>query len=509
MTRPDTTPPWLALESLSREARGTSALAPLEAAGLYADFSRQSIDEPVVQSLLALADAMRVAERRDSMFDGGVVNASEGRPALHTALRAGPDCGAYVSGEKVSPFIQAQLDRMGRFADAFRSGRFRSIAERRFTDVVNIGIGGSLLGPAMACEALSRFADGPRMHFVSNVDGAHLAQTLKGLDPTTTFFTVTSKTFTTDETLANATSAQSWLRRHLGEEALAAHMAAITANPDEARRQRYADERIFEFRDWVGGRFSLWSPVGMPIALANGMSVFRQLLDGARAMDDHFRAAPFRENLPVMLALTGIWNRNFRGMRAHAILPYAQRLARLPAYLQQLEMESNGKSVDQTGLPVAYPTCPAIFGEAGTNGQHSFHQWLHQGTDLVSSDILLVAEPESASALHHEKLLANGLAQADALWIGHRSDLPYARHEGGRPVSLLVLPELNAFSLGALLALYEHKVFVQGAIWNIDSFDQWGVELGKSIARALLSPLQGREPGPPHLQTIIERLRRV
>ncbi len=505
MPRPDQTPSWQQLTDLARQMRGACAIPPLEAAGLYADFSRQAVDAPVLAALLELASQMGLAGQRKKLFEGGIVNVSEQRPAWHTALRAPAGT---LADKAAGEAIAGQLARIRAFGEAVRSGRRRSVTERAFTDVVNLGIGGSLLGPQLVCEALSRHADGPRMHFVSNVDGAHLEATLAGLDPAQTLFIVTSKTFTTDETLTNARSAQEWLAARLGPEANVRHFVAVTANPAEAARQGYAVDATFLFWPWVGGRFSLWSAVGLPVLLACGSKAFDALLAGAHAMDRHFLDAPPAQNLPLLMALAGIWNRNFLAMPALAVLPYAERLALLPRYLQQLEMESNGKSVDVDGQPLSYASGPPIFGEPGTNGQHSFHQWLHQGTQAIPSDILLVAEAESSLPGHHEQLLAHGLAQADTLWNGTEPGVAaHLCHPGRRPVMLLVLPRLDAFHLGALLALYEHKVFAQGVLWNIDSFDQWGVELGKKTARGLLPALATGTDAPEHLRSVIARLR--
>ncbi len=507
MPRTDQTPAWQQLTELGRQSRGEPSLPVIEAAGLYADFSRQPVDAPVAAALVELAAQMQVAERRKQMYGGGLVNHSEQRPALHTALRA-PGGGS--AEPVVAVAIAEQLTRIRHFAEAIRGGKRRSITDRRFSDVVCIGIGGSLLGPQTVCAALARGADGPRLHFVSNVDGAHLEDTLRPLDPASTLFIVTSKTFTTDETMTNARTAQEWLAGKLGADANVRHFVAITAAPAEAQRQGYAEDATFLFWPWVGGRFSLWSAVGLPILLACGTGRFDELLAGAHAMDQHFLAAPPEQNLPLMLALCSVWHRNFLRMPAHAILPYAERLSLLPRHLQQVEMESTGKSIDIEGNPVAYATGPLVFGEAGTNGQHSFHQWLHQGTDPVPSDILLVGEPESSWDTHHEQLLAHGIAQADALWRGNRSEAGLAahlQHRGGRPVTLLLLPRLDAWHLGALLALYEHKVFAQGVLWNINPFDQWGVELGKTMARSLLPVLATDGSAPRHLQSVIDRLR--
>ncbi len=540
MPNPITLAAWKKLATIEVKSIPVSALKPVHAAGLYADFSRQPIDSAVLNALLALVDECGVLTQRAAMFAGENVNTTEHRPALHTALRALTGAAANVplmiNGADVRPQIRAQLDRVKTFSDAIRRGKIRGASDQQFTDVVNLGIGGSLLGPEFICSALTKFADGPRVHFVSNVDGAHLEDTLATLNPATTLFTVTSKTFTTDETLTNARSAIAWVTAHLGADAIPKHFVAVTAAPKLAVEHGYPATHIFEFNDWVGGRFSLWSSVGLPIALACGFECFAALLRGAEAMDQHFVQARAAENLPIMLALVGIWNRNFQHMGSHVVLPYAQRLSILPNHLQQLEMESTGKSVDLDGNRVDYHTCPIIFGQAGTNGQHSFHQLLHQGTDKSSADIVLIARPESALKEHHEKLLANGIAQADAFWQGKSFKTIFAElestiadeaerrkiamhrvHPGGRPVTMLVMPTVDAFNLGALVALYEHKVFVQGVIWNINPFDQWGVELGKKIAVALFPLLVASETSAPmstatsatpeHLQGLMAQLK--
>jgi glucose-6-phosphate isomerase len=398
--------------------------------------------------------------------------------------------------------IVASLDALTRFVDGVRDGKrgFRSAADRAYTDVLVIGIGGSALGPALGVDALQHTSHGNtnslRVHFVGNIDGAAIDHATAALPALTTLVVVVSKTFTTEETTANALAARAWLAEHAGAESFPQQFVAVTANPAEAARQGYLAEQTLSFHVGVGGRFSLWSCVGIPIALAHGVAVFRELLAGAAAMDEHFAHAPFRQNLPMLLAAIGIWNRNFRSISTHAVLPYAERLSLLPRYLQQLEMESNGKSVDLDGQPIDYATAPVVFGEAGTTGQHSFHQLLHQGTDRVASDVLIVRERMGRSQDHHQRLLSNAFAQADALWLGNvdESPAPHRRHAGGRPVSMLELTRLDAFHLGALLALYEHKVFAQGVVWHINSFDQWGVELGKTIARKLMPSIASADP---------------
>ena len=521
MPRPTTTTAWQTLAGLATQrdvnSKQLSALTA-KACGIYADFSRQHLPAPVLDSLLALANEQQLAAARDAQFKGVAINRTENQAVMHTALRA--KRALVVDGIEVQVIVQRELERLRKFVEGVRSGRIRSISQQAFTDVVSIGIGGSSLGPRLACAALKRFADGPNVHFVSNVDGAQLEDTLSGLNPATTLFLVTSKTFRTDETMTNARTARRWLEAHLGgdsrESTLASHFVAITAQPAAAQRSGYPEDRIFEFWPWVGGRFSLWSAVGMPIALAVGFERFQEMLVGAREMDEHFCNAPLTENLPVLMALVGVWNRNFLNIADHALLPYAHRLGLFPKYAQQLEMESNGKSVDLEGNRIDYATCPVIFGEAGTDGQHSFHQLLHQGTDLISSDIMLVARDESKFADHHDKLIANGVAQADALWFGFGDDPTineFRVHKGGRPVTMLIVPEINAHYLGALIALYEHKVFVQGVIWNINSFDQWGVELGKSIATSLLTLFSAGQKElqqvPPHLVELCSEIRRA
>lgn len=467
-----------------------------------ADFSRQTLNAEVLSALMELCVQQGLEAKRDAMFAGEPINLSENRAVLHTALRGG----ALPHAERDAA-VTATLAQMRAFTQDVRGGRIRGASDQKFSDVVSIGIGGSALGPQLAVAAVGPQSSGPKLHFVSNIDGAHLADVLHGLNPATTLFLITSKTFTTDETMTNARSARAWIDSKLGDGSAEKHLVAITTNSAEAMRAGFTPERIFVFWDWVGGRYSLWSAVGLPLALAAGYDAFDAMLQGARAMDQHFRETPLEHSLPVVLGAIGVWNRNFHNMTSHAVLPYAQRVALLPKYLQQLEMESNGKSVDNDGQRVNYSTCPVIFGEPGTDGQHSFHQLLHQGSDRISSDIILVANPPTALPGHHAKLLANGIAQADALWQGNESSVAQKRHEGNRPVTILVLPTLDAFHFGALVTLYEHKVFVQGVLWNINSFDQWGVELGKVLAKSLIGPVENSalEP-PPHLRTLISHL---
>lgn len=467
---------------------------------LLLDFSKTSITPAALGLLLQLAEAADVAGKRDAMFGGAKINTTENRAVLHTALRHN---GAPVlaDGADVMPEVAAVLRRLADFATAIRTGRIAAADGQAFTDVINIGIGGSDLGPAMVTAALAPYHDGPRVHFVSNVDAAHLADTIRPLDPARTLIIVASKTFTTAETMANAQSARRWIAAALGEAAIGAHFAAVSTALDKVAAFGIGADRVYGFWDWVGGRYSVWSAVGLPVMLAVGPENFSAFLAGAAAMDAHFQTAPLPENLPVLLALAGLWHRDICGYPARAILPYDQRLARFPAYLQQLDMESNGKSVTRAGLPVARPTGPLVFGEPGTNGQHAFYQLLHQGTDVIPCEFLIAAlghEPEMAS--HHQLLIANCLAQSEALMLGRSlaeaaalnppALAPHKTFPGNRPSITLAYRQLDPATLGRLIALYEHRVFVEAAIWDINAFDQWGVELGKELATRLLPAVE-------------------
>ena len=468
---------------------GRFARFSLRLGDMLLDASKTAIDDEARALLLRLAGATGLERRRAAMFAGERVNASEGRAALHVALRQRGDEPVRVDGQDVVPGIRAMLARLSAFAREVRGGRY--------ADVVNIGIGGSDLGPAMATQALAPYHDGPRLHFVSNVDGAHLADTLARLDPATTLLVVASKTFTTVETMANAASARRWIAGALGEAAVPLHFAAVSTALDRAERFGIPPGRVFGFWDWVGGRYSVWSAVGLPLMIAIGPERFAEFLDGAHEMDVHFRDAPLAGNLPVMLGLVGLWHRNACGYPTRAILPYDQRLARLPAYLQQLDMESNGKRVDAAGEPVARATGPVVWGEPGTNGQHAFFQLLHQGTDIVPCEFLVAANGhEPGMAAHHDLLLANCLAQSEALMNG-RDDPglpPHRRFPGGRPSVTIAYRRLDPRTLGRILALYEHRVFVEAAVLGINPFDQWGVELGKEMATRLLPMVAGEAP---------------
>ena len=482
----------------------------VECGDLTLDFSKEKIDEAALASLIDLAAAAGVEAARDAMFVGEPINLTEGRSVLHTALRAPADAHATVDGTPIAADVHAVLEQFCTFADEVRNGAYAPPGGGRFTDVVNIGIGGSDLGPVMATRALAPFASGPKLHFVANVDGADLTDTLKDLDPATTLFIIASKTFTTLETMTNARSARAWLQESLSPDQAGGHMAAVSTNLKATAEFGIDDSRVFGFWDWVGGRYSVWSAIGLSLAIAVGGTHFRAFLDGARTMDDHFREAPLAENLPVLMALIGLWRRNALGYPTVALIPYDQRLCRFPAYVQQLDMESNGKRVSRDGRPVLRPTGAVIWGEPGTNAQHSFFQLLHQGTDVVPVDFIVAARAHEDRGDHHAMLLANCLAQSEALAFGKTTDEVRAEMQAGgvdeagiatlahhrtfpgdRPSSTILYRKLDPFALGRLIALYEHKVFVQGIIWDVNSFDQWGVELGKQLAGQLLPMFTG------------------
>ncbi|MFU8864162.1 MAG: glucose-6-phosphate isomerase [Rhodobacterales bacterium] len=476
--------------------------------GLLLDYAKTAIDAPVRDALLDLASSAALEDRREAMFAGEAINETEGRAVLHTALRAPDDAVIKVEGVDVMPAIRQTRARMREFAQALRAGRIVGQGGP-ITDVVNIGIGGSDLGPAMAVLALAPYHDGPRCHFVSNVDGAHIADTLKGLDAGRTLVIVASKTFTTIETMTNAATARDWMAQSVSDPG--AQFVALSSASDKAGEFGIAEDRVFGFEDWVGGRYSMWGPIGLALMLAIGPDRFDEMLDGAAAMDAHFRTAPLAENLPVLLALTGLWHRQVCGYASRAVLPYDQRLSRLPAYLQQLEMESNGKRVAMDGTDLSRPSGPIVWGEPGTNGQHAFYQLIHQGTDVVPCEYLIAAsghEPELAH--HHRLLVANCLAQSEALMRGRSMEEAralmqakglsgaelerQARHRvfpGNRPSVTLAYDRLTPRRLGQIVALYEHRIFVEGVVLGINSFDQWGVELGKELATALQPLLEG------------------
>ena len=454
------------------------------ACGMLYDFSKTALTEESFAALIDLAEAADVTAARDAMFAGEKINTTEGRAVLHTALRAGPDAVIEVDGVDVMPEVRATLARMADFASEVRAGEF--------TDVVNIGIGGSDLGPAMASLALAPYSDGPRLHFVSNIDGAHIHDVLKGLNAATTLVLVASKTFTTIETMTNAETARRWMAKSVAEPA--AHFVAISSAEDKAAAFGIPAGRVFGFEDWVGGRYSVWGPIGLSLMLAIGPEDFAMFLAGAAEMDAHFAQAPLTDNLPVIHALVGLWHHQVCGYKTRAVLPYDQRLSRLPAYLQQLEMESNGKRVSKTGEALSFGSGPIVWGEPGTNGQHAFYQLLHQGTQIVPAEFLVAMQGHEAELAHHHALLvANCFAQSQALMLGRDHDQPQRVFEGNRPSVTMAYEKLTPLMLGRIIALYEHRVFVEGAILGINSFDQFGVELGKALAMALQPLLEGAE----------------
>ncbi len=477
---------------------------------LLLDYSKNLITDDTLRGLIALARELGVEAKRDAMFNGDKINLTEQRAVLHTALRNRADRPVLVDGQDVMPAVRRVLAQMREFTETVRAGRWRGYSGKAITDVVNIGIGGSDLGPVMVCQALAPYGrPGLRAHFVSNVDPSHLHDTLQRLEPETTLFIVASKTFTTQETLSNARAARKWLLAKAHDEAaVARHFVAVSTNEAEVRRFGIDPDHMFEFWDWVGGRYSLWSAIGLAIAVHIGMDNFEQLLAGSFEMDEHFRTAPLERNMPAILGLLGVWYNNFWDAQSWAMLPYDQHLARLPAYCQQLDMESNGKTITRKGKPSPVSTGPVLLGEPGTNGQHAFYQLIHQGTKLVPCDFLAAAESHNDLDGQHAMLLSNFFAQTEALMRGKtraevetelaaeglslariRKLAPHKVFAGNRPTNSLLYCKLTPHTLGRLIALYEHKVFVQGAIWDINSFDQWGVELGKQLAKAILPEL--------------------
>lgn len=467
------------------------------------DFSCERIDQGALDNLLALATASGVEAARDAMYNGEVINNTEEREVLHVALRGERADGFVVDGAPAADLVDPERDRFLQFADDVRDGTYTNALGARFTDVINIGIGGSDLGPVMAVRALAEFqGDGPKIHFVSNIDGAHLTDVTRGLNPATTLILVASKTFTTIETITNAKAAKAWLQTALSLVDADANLAALSTNLDATADFGIDTTRVFGFWDWVGGRYSVCSSIGLSVALSVGGENFREFLSGFRAMDQHFKTAPLEQNLPVLMAMVGIWRRNIMDCPTVALLPYNQRLEFFSAYVQQMDMESNGKSVTKSGDAVSHATAPTIWGTPGTNSQHSYFQMLHQGTDIIPSDFILCANPPSTLDYQHKLLTANFLAQSQALAFGKTGDevraemtakgmpadevealVPHRTFQGNRPSTSIVYSDHTPFSLGRLIALYEHKVFVQGIIWDVNSFDQWGVELGKVLAR--------------------------
>lgn len=482
------------------------------------DYSKCAVNDAVLEGLEELARKAGVETKRDAMFAGEIINITEERAVLHTALRNRANTPVLVEGKDVMPDVNAVLDAMGAFSDGVRSGALKGATGKKITDVVNIGIGGSDLGPVMATLALAPYHDGPRLHFVSNIDGAHIADTLKLLDAETTLFIVASKTFTTIETMTNAATARRFIADALGEAAVGSHFCAVSTALDKVAAFGIGAERVFGFWDWVGGRYSIWSAIGLPLMIAIGKENFADFLAGGHAIDTHFRTAPIRENIPMLLGLIGYYHRNVLDYPSRAILPYDQRLSRFPAYLQQLDMESNGKSVTMDSTPVEGQTGPVVWGEPGTNGQHAFYQLIHQGTAIIPAEFMIAANGHEKSLRHqHQLLIANCLAQSEALMKGRsfaeakaqltakgmgeaKADriAPHRVFSGNRPSITMVHDSLTPFALGRLIALYEHRVFVEGALFNINSFDQWGVELGKELATGLLPVVEGKESAAGH-----------
>ncbi|PID29519.1 glucose-6-phosphate isomerase [Candidatus Saccharibacteria bacterium] len=507
---------WQALQALSEQASGTHlrdlfAADPTRgsryaatACGIYLDYSKQRVDDSSLAALYRLARECNVEARRDAMFAGEKINTTEHRAVLHTALRNQSDQPIYVDDHDVMADVRRVLAQMRDFSNSVRDGRWLGATGEGITDIVNIGIGGSDLGPMMASDALAYYSQRElRMHFVSNIDGTHIAEVLRTIDPTTTLFIIASKTFTTDETMTNAHTARRWLVEQLGDDAVSKHFVAVSTNTDAVREFGIDPGNMFEFWDWVGGRYSLPSAIGLSLMIHIGPDHFDSMLRGMYDMDQHFLTAPLEQNLPVIMALVGVWNTNILGAESEAILPYDQYLHRFAAYLQQGIMESNGKSFTLSGEVSPRQTGPIVWGEPGTNGQHAFYQLLHQGTQLVACDFIVCSRSlnnPDGQHTHHRKLIANALAQSRAMAFGKTADevradgtpeelIGHKTFAGNRPSTTLLLPELTPYTLGALIALYEHKVFVQGVIWDINSFDQMGVELGKVVARDIYEHL--------------------
>jgi len=498
----------------------------IEAADLYLDYSKNRITPETIRLLVAVAERAGLGDRIEAMFTGQKINVTEDRAVLHVALRAPRDESIVLDGEDVVPQVHAVLDKMAHFADLVRSGAWTGFTGKRIRNVVNIGIGGSDLGPAMAYEALRYFTDrSMTFRFVSNVDGADVWEATRDLDAAETLIIVSSKTFATLETLTNAETARDWLLDALGDkEALKGHFVAVSTNEEKVRAFGIDPQNMFVFWDWVGGRYSVDSAIGLSLMVAIGPERFREMLDGFHSMDLHFRTAPFERNMPVILGLLWTWYGNFFGAETHAVLPYSHYLSKLTAYLQQLDMESNGKSVDVQGRPVGVQTGPVVWGTEGTNGQHAYFQLIHQGTHLIPSDFIGFCRPNHAVGRHHDLLMANLFAQTEALAFGKSREeveaegvsaeqIPHRTFPGNRPTTTILAPELTPRVLGELVALYEHKVFVQGAIWNIDSFDQWGVELGKALATQIVPVLESEEEPPldhdSSTNALIRRYRRL
>ncbi len=493
-----------------------------ELENMFLDYSKNLIDDETMSLLGLWAQERHLKDAINAMFNGEKFNSTEERSVLHTALRNRSNTPIMVDGKDVMPDVNAVLEKMHAFSDAVRSGAWLGATNKRITDVINIGIGGSDLGPCMAANALSAYRNRDiQLHFVSNVDGTDIAENLRLCNPETTLFIVSSKTFTTQETMTNANTARQWLVNALGEAAVEKHFVAVSTNTTEVSKFGINPNNMFVFWNWVGGRYSMWSAIGLSLMIGIGYDNFVQLLSGAHAMDNHFKSADFSENLPVILGLIGAWYAGYMGAESYAVLPYDQYLNRLPAYLQQLDMESNGKGVDRNGKPVTYPTGPILFGEPGTNGQHSFYQLIHQGTHLIPVDFIAPIHSLNETGSHHDILLANVIAQGEALMRGKSEEeliaegveerlIPFKKFTGNRPSNTLLIDKITPYTLGMLIALYEHKVFVQGVLWNINSFDQFGVELGKQLAKKVLPELIDKNQELKHdssTNALIEKIR--
>ncbi len=522
-TNPTITNSWNKLAQLAKDpktlqhyfADDASRAAQFSIAwdSFFVDYSKNHIDKDIQAALLGLAKEVGLEDARKAYFSGETINQTEGRAVLHTALRAKENADIRVNSENVMPEVYAVRAKIKAFANAVIAGERKSSTGQAFTDVVNIGIGGSDLGPAMITEALTYYKNHLNVHFMSNVDGDHVMEVLKKVNPATTLFVVVSKTFSTQETLTNATTAKQWLVDALGTAAVGDHFVAVSTNLAAINAFGIQSENVFPMNDWVGGRFSLWSAVGLSVALAVGPDNFEALLDGANEMDEHFATTPFEENIPIMLALLTVWYNNFLGAQSEAVIPYTQYLNRLPAYLQQGIMESNGKSIDRTGKAVSYNTGNIIWGEPGTNSQHAFFQLMHQGTKLIPAHFIGFVDALYGNKDHHDKLMANFFAQTEALMSGKteaqvREELtqkgmdkaameqlvPFKIFTGNKPTTTLLIDKLTPKTLGALVAMYEHKIFVEGVVWNIFSYDQWGVELGKQLASVILDEMDNSSP---------------
>lgn len=484
------------------------------------DYSKNHITPDTLQLFNALAQELQLQDSIDQMFTGQFINETEGRAVLHTALRNRKNTPVEVKGKNVMPEINQVLEQMKSFSDRVRDGRWRGYTDKRITDIVNIGIGGSDLGPLMVVEALKHYQHPDlKVHFVSNVDGTHIAETLKDLDHETTLFIIASKTFTTQETMTNASTARLWFLRKSGSDlkAIAKHFVAVSTNKQSVGEFGINTDNMFTFWDWVGGRYSLWSAIGLSIACSVGFERFEELLEGAHQMDEHFRHTPFHQNMPVILAMLGIWYNNFFGAETYAILPYDQYLHRFAAHFQQVDMESNGKSIDRSGKRIGYQTGQILWGEPGTNGQHAFYQLIHQGTKMIPCDFIAPAQSHNPEGDHHDKLLSNFFAQTEALMCGKDEDTvvkelkaskmskaeikkltPFKVFEGNHPTNSILIKKITPKNLGSLIALYEHKIFVQGVVYNVFSFDQWGVELGKKLAKRVLDELKSGKSTDQH-----------